>query len=152
MVGLAALGGGLMPTTARAASQPDFMLGGSAPASILHGKVFTFTVKLHNDAAVGASKPSVMGTLHRNFQILSVAPTDPHFTCQFWNDDFVFGELWACASTTPMAPQGTMIAKITVRAPATAGAHTIQNGADPNNLVVESDETNNDLNWPIQIT
>jgi hypothetical protein len=151
-LGLAAAGLGLAPLSASAAGLPDLMLGGSFPASVARGTTFTYSVKLHNDGPVASPTPSVMGTLHRDFQILNVGVNDPSFTCDFKNDDFVFGEIWACASTSPLASQGTAIVKITVRAPATASAHTYQNGADPNNLVAESDEGNNILNRPISVT
>ena len=150
-LGLAAVAVGLAPTAAAAAGQPDLMLGISAPATVARGTTFSYKVKLHNDGPVEASKPSVMGTLHRNFQITSVTPSDPTFKCVFKNDDFVFGEIWACASETPLASQGTVVVKIEARTPATAGSHTLQNMADPNNQVVESDEGNNQLNQAIQV-
>jgi CARDB protein len=148
---LVAVGVGLAPVSAAAAGLPDLMLGVSAPASVVHNATFSYSVKLHNDGPVPSPTPSVMGTLHRSFQITSVSANNPSFKCDFKNDDFVFGEIWACASETPLASQGTVIVTIMARAPAVAGSHSLQNMADPNNLVAESNEGNNQVNKSIQV-
>ena len=60
------------------------------------------------------------------------------------------GEIWACGSRS-LAPQGTMIVTITAKTPATPGNYSLQNLADPNNTVAESDEGNNQANQSIQV-
>jgi hypothetical protein len=150
-LGLVALGAGLAPVPASAAGLPDLILSVGAPTSVPHNSTFSYLVKLYNDGPVAASRPSVMGTLDRSFQIVSVSTNNPSYTCTFKNDDFVFGEIWACASQTPLPPHSSVVVTIVSRTPQTAGAFTLQNTADPNNLVPESNEANNQENRPINV-
>ena len=145
------LGSALAPQNATAAGLPDLMLGLNAPASVPSNSTVKFQVKLHNDGAGTSKQPSVIGTLHRNFQITSVKADNPTFACTFKNDDFVFGEIWGCVGNRGLAPQGTVIVTVIAKTPSTAGSHSLQHMADPNNDEAESDEGNNQLSQPIQV-
>lgn len=150
-LGVMAAGLGLAPLSASAAGLPDLMLGVGAPSTVAHGTTFSYRVKLHNDGSVAALQPSVLGTLHQNFQITKVTASDSSFTCEYKNNQSLFGEIWACGSRS-LAPQGTVIVTITAMTPVTPGTYTLQNMADPNNLVTESDEGNNQANQSIQVS
>jgi len=148
---IAVLGSALAPQSATAAGLPDLMLGLGAPASVPRNSTVKFQVKLHNDGSGASKQPSVLGTLHRNFQITSVKADDPTFKCSFVNDDFVFGEIWGCGGTRGLASQGTVVVTVIAKTPSTAGSHSLQHMADPNNVEAESNEGNNQLSQPIQV-
>jgi hypothetical protein len=137
----------------------DLQMSQAGPATVLHGKPFRITatmVNAGNVATPNGQKAAFIGSVPHGFKIVDIKPNNSAFKCEFKNDVQIAIEptwaLYACGSERPMAAGASVIALVTVVAPAQAGAYRLEADADPQNWIVESNELNNESQLPITIS